>query len=136
MTATVILAFLRRVPWQLWALLLAAAVLIGTYWLGKSHANAACQARWEAAQEAAQAEIDRREKAAFDAGAKAAQDAAQARQDTRKETDEAVERVRVEWREKVLRIPADCRDMSTLPYSVRDEGRKAVARARGALPAG
>lgn len=133
MTATVILAFLRRVPWQLWGLLLAALVLIGTYWLGKSHADARCQARWEAAQEAAQAEIDRREQAAFKAGAKAAQDAAQARQDTRKETDEAVERVRVEWREKVLRIPADCRAMSTLPYSVRDEGRKAVARANGAM---
>lgn len=133
MTATVILAFLRRVPWQLWALLLASAVLLGTYWLGKSHANAACQARWEAVQEAVQDEIDRREKAAFDAGAKAAQDAAQARQDTRKETDEAVERVRVEWREKVVRVPAECRAAVDLPDSVRDEGRKAVARANGEL---
>lgn len=136
MTATVILAFLRRVPWQLWALLLASAVLLGTYWLGKSHEGAEWEARWEAAQEAAQAEIDRREKAAFDAGAKAAQDAAQARQDTRKETDEAVERVRVEWREKVVRVPAECRAAVELPDSVRREGREAVARARGALPAG
>lgn len=51
MTATVILAFLRRVPWQLWGLLLAALVLIGTYWLGKSHEASEWEARW-AAQEA------------------------------------------------------------------------------------
>lgn len=136
MTIIAIRAFLASIPGWAWGLLLAGLLLLGAYAAGRHHANLKCEARWEAAQEATQAEIDRREQAAFKAGAKAAQDAAQARQDTRKETDEAVERVRVEWREKVLRIPADCRALSTLPYSVRDEGRKAVARARGALPAG
>lgn len=91
-----------------------------------------CEARWEAAQEATQAEIDRREQAAFMAGADAAQKAAQAQADTRKQTDEAVERVRTVWREKVVKVPAQCRAAVELPESVRIEGRKAVKRARDA----
>ncbi len=131
MTATVILAFLRRVPWQLWALLLAGLVLLGAYMAGRHHANLKCEARWEAAQEAAQAEIDRREQAAFKAGAKAAQDAAQARQETRSETNEIVEVVKIEWRDRIVRLPAECRVEQS--DRMRDEGRKAVARARSAL---
>lgn len=124
---------LKRVPGWVWGLVLAAAVLIGTYWLGKSHERAACEARWEAAQEATEAENSRREAAAFKAGTEAALKAAQAQADTRKQTDEAVEVVKIEWRERVVRVPADCRGSLAQPDRMRDEGRKAVAAARSAL---
>lgn len=124
------------VPRWVWGLLATVALLGGVWLHGRASGKAACEARWEAAQEAAQAEFDRRERAAFDAGAKAAKDAAQAREDTREQTDEAVERVRVEWRERVVRVPAECRAAVALPDGVRDEGRQAVARARGALQSG
>lgn len=108
------------------------AVSLASSWL-VDYGASECRAEFKAAQAATQAEIERREREAFAAGAEAAQKAAQAQEQTRKETDEAVERVRVEWREKVVRVPAECRAAVALPDSVRDEGRKAVARARSAL---
>lgn len=120
------------VPRDAWPILAATvAISLASSWL-VGYGEDKCQARWEAAQEAAQDEIDRREKAAFDAGAKAAQDAASARQDTRKETDEAVEVVKEVWRDRIVRLPAECRFEQ--PDRMRDEGRKAVAAARAAMP--
>lgn len=131
MTLIAIRAFLASVPGWVWGLVLLAAVLIGTYWLGKSHERAACEDRWEAAQEATEAENSRREAAAFKAGTEAAQKAAQAQADTRKQTDEAVEVVKIEWRDRIVRLPAECRVEQS--DRMRDEGRKAVRAARDSL---
>lgn len=122
------------VPRDAWPILAATVgISLAAGWLVDYGADK-CEARWEAAQDATEAENSRREAAAFRAGTEAAQKAAQAQVDTRKQTDEAVEVVKIEWRERVVRVPADCRDSLSQPDRMRDEGRKAVRAANGAMP--
>lgn len=124
--------FLKSIPWQVW---LFAAVVAGAWYYGEVRADqreAACNARWEAAQ----AEADRkaiadelkRDKAAASTNDQAAGKAAEASASARTETAGAVERVIYETR--TIRVPVGC--PTTLPASVRAEGRAAVARARAA----
>jgi hypothetical protein len=130
-------AFLSRVPWQVYAALALLVVILLARWhwigVGEDRATAACHAAQEAAQAAYEAEALRRERAATDAALSAAYAAQKAVTETRVETDERAERVRVEWRERIVEVPADCRDALRQPERMRDAGREAVAAARGAL---
>ena len=130
-TALGTLSLLKDIRNEVWVGLVAAFLFsLGASWL-VGYGAAQCEARWEAAQEATEAENARREAAAFKAGTEAAQKAAQAQADTRKQTDEAVEVVKIEWRERIVRLPAVCRVEQS--DRMRDEGRKAVAAARDSL---
>ena len=124
-------AFLSRVPWWIWAALalLVVILLARWHWIGVGEER--CEARLAEAAAAWEAETVRRERAATDAALAAARAAHKATTETRNETDERAERVRVEWRERVVRLPADCRVEQ--PDGMRDAGREAVAAARGAL---
>lgn len=130
-------AFLSRVPWQGWAALALVVVVLLARWhwigVGEDRASAACHAAQAAAQAAFEAETVRRERAATDAALAAAYAAREAVTETREQTDERAERVRVEWRERVVRVPADCRDALQQPDGMRDAGREAVAAARDSL---
>ena len=124
--------FLRGIPWQVWAV---AALLVAAWYYGHLRYNAgeaACNAKWEAAQDEANrksiaAEL-KRDKTAASTNEQAAGKAAEASASTRTETASAVERVANEARTIV--VPANC--PTTLPVGVRAEIRAAVARARAA----
>jgi cytoskeletal protein RodZ len=135
MTWLAVRAFLRAVPGWVWVAGLAVAAILFYGHLRFNAGQAETQAKWDAAVAAQVAEDARRQKEADEAALSAAQDAAEAVTDTREETNEAAERVRVEWRDRIVQVPADCRDALRQPDGMRDEGREAVARARSALPA-
>jgi hypothetical protein len=129
--------FLKSVPW--WVFAGAAALIVG-WWQVSAYGERqyeagriACQTEWDAQRARDDAEAVRRQREADSAALKAAQDGAAAVTTTREETHAATERVRVEWRERVVRVPAECRAAVELPDGVQAEGRAAVERARGAL---
>lgn len=130
-------AFLSRVPAWAWVALASVVLLLvlRAHWIdvGADRERLACQDRMAAIKAAQDAEDARRQAEADKAAAAASKAAQRAVTDTREETEDAVERVRVEWRERVVRVPADCRNQLELPPIVREEGRAAVERARGAL---
>lgn len=126
------LTFLRRVPWQAWALL---ALLAGVAWFSHS--------RYQSGYEAARAECESAASAALaDAVERARQDAETARQvgiDTGREaarlqadiaasTATSVERIRYVTR--TIEVPAGC--PVGLPDGVRVELHAAADRARAA----
>jgi hypothetical protein len=124
---------LKRIPWQLWAVLgLALLVLVCRWhWIGVGVDR--CEAR-QAAQEAAwQAETARRVAEAHEAGKRAQKAAGAVVADTRKQTNESAEIVRTVWRDRIVHLPAECR--IDQPDGMRRAGREAVAAARDSLPA-
>jgi hypothetical protein len=124
--------WLRAIPWQAWAII----AVLALWWWDRSgeydRGREVERGQWEAAQRAADHAAEVAAKSRAEKSASIAQDAKQAAADAvtdaRTETAKAVERVRYETR--TIHVPADC--PVTLPDSVRDEGRKAVERARAA----
>lgn len=124
--------FLRRIPWQAWAV--AAVLFVG--WRYGEHRYAAGVAtentRWTEAQaeadRKAKAETDKRDKVASKTNDTAAAEGAAATTKTQVETAAAVERVKYVTR--TIEVPSGC--PVAVPDIVRDEGRAAVDRARAA----
>lgn len=126
------LSFLRRVPWQAWALL---ALLAGLGWFSHSRYQAgyaAAQAKCEADAAAALAEAV--ESAAQDAetarqiGIDTGREAARLQADIAASTATSVERIRYVTR--TIEVPAGC--PASLPDGVRVELQAAADRARAA----
>lgn len=122
---------LRAIPWQVYAVA-ALAIAVWAYGHHQYSAGVADEnARWTAAQAAAdrQAKADeaKRNTIAASTEAVATHQAQQHSADTRNTTATAVQRV--QYVTRTIRVPADC---PALPDSVRDEGRAAVERANAA----
>ena len=139
MTWLAVKLFLQSIPLRVWAILAAVVLLAASGLYLRAHyigvGEGRVQALWDAAVLAQQAESDRQQVESD----KAAQDATQAGQEavttTREETGHAAETVRTIIRERIVHVDAGCRAAVPLPGSVQAQGREAVARARGALPA-
>lgn len=131
----IVLSFLKAIPLRTWAYVALAALVVAAGLFVRSHyigvGLARCEARQAALEAAWQAETARQVAAAHEAG-KAAQKAAGAVvADTRETTHETVEIVRVQWRDRIVHLPAECR--IDQPAGMREAGRKAVAAARDSL---
>ena len=116
----VVLALLRRVPWQAWALLGAVALLGATFQAGRHYERGVLAE----AEKKAEASADAR---AAKASAAATAKVEAARATISKETADAAAEVRVILRDRAC--PA-------VPDRVHELGREAVERARRELPAG
>lgn len=116
-----ILSFLRRIPWQAWALVALCALLLALRW----HWIGVGVERCQSAQEAAEARADRK---AANVSKKAADKAQDARESIRKDTQDAAAEVR--------QLTPDSPSCPPVPERVHQLGREAVEAASAELPAG